>query len=100
MLAIGAILIAIWFFNSAKYAKKNPYLWATIGVISYYIFSVFYIYGIIKPVLGHTFFIHRMKTGIAIKASALVFGVLMAVLIRWKFLANKGRTSSSAMNRH
>lgn len=32
MLAIGAILISIWFFNSAKYAKKSPYLWVTISV--------------------------------------------------------------------
>ena len=89
MLAIGAIIIAVWFFNSAKRAKKKPYLWVTIGVISYYIFSIFCLYGMIKPVLGHAFFIHRMKTGIAIKASALVFGVLMSALIRWKFLTNK-----------
>ncbi len=89
MLAIGAIFIAVWFFNSAKHTEKNPYLWVTIGVISYYIFSIFCLYGIIKPVLGHAFFIHHMKTGIAIKASALAFGVLMSALIRWKFLANK-----------
>ena len=88
MLAIGAILIAIWFFISAKRAKKNPYLWVTVGVISFYIFGIFWIYGIIKPVLGHAFFIHRMKTGIAIKASGLVVGILAGALIRWKFLGN------------
>ncbi len=87
MLAIGVILIAVWFFMSAKQANKNPYLWVTTGVISFYIFSISCLYGMIKPVLGHAFSIHRMKTGIAIKASALVFGVLMGALIRWKFLS-------------
>lgn len=89
MFAIGAIFIAVWFFVSAKQVNKNPYLWVTIGVISYYVFSIFCLYGIIKPVLGHAFFIHRMKTGIAIKASALVFGVIMGTLIRWKFLSKR-----------
>ncbi len=98
MLAIGAIFIAVWFFNSAKRAKKNPYLWVTIGVISFYIFSVFCLYGMIKPVLGHAFFIHRMKTGIAIKATALVFGVLMAALIRWKFLTQTDEVNTSEKN--
>lgn len=93
MLAIGAIFIAVWFFKSAKQAKKNRYLWMAIGVISYYIFSIFCLYGIIKPVLGHAFFIHRMKTGITIKALAMAFGILVGALIRWKFLVNSADKS-------
>jgi hypothetical protein len=98
MLAIGAILIAIWFFNSAKRANKNPYLWVIVGIISFYIFSIFCLYGILKPFLEHAFFIHHMKTGIAIKASALIFGVLMGALIHWKFLGKTDEVNSPEKN--
>lgn len=88
MLGIGAIIIAVWFYLSAIKAGKNPWTWVAAGVVIYYLVGVFWMYGILKPIMGHSFYIHRMATGVAIKASGIVVGLLAGALVRWKFLGN------------
>lgn len=87
MLVIGAIIIAIWFYYSAKNAKKNPWPWVAVGIVVYYPACVLWIYGVLEPIMGQSFFIHRMGIGVGIKASGIIAGLLTGALIRWKFLS-------------
>jgi len=87
MLAIGAIIIALWFFYSAKNAKKNPWPWVAAGVVVFYLAGILWIYGVLEPIMGQSFVIHRMGTGVGIKASGIIAGLLAGALVRWKYLA-------------
>jgi len=86
MLAIGALIVAVWFYLSAEKKQKNPWIWVTAGVVIYYIVGTAWMYVILKPLMGYAFYIHGMSTGVAIKASAIVVGLLAGALVHWKFL--------------
>ena len=52
MLAIGALIVAVWFYLSAEKKQKNPWIWVTTGVVIYYIAGTAWMYVILKPLRG------------------------------------------------
>ncbi len=55
MAAIGgvlAILVAVWFYNTAVKLDLNPWQWIIGGVIIFYGVKYLWVKGILKPLLG------------------------------------------------
>lgn len=87
MLGIGAIIVAVWFYFSVQKAHKdNIWAWVTAGVVVYYLSSAIWIHGILKILMGETFYIHKMSVQLGMKASGVVVGLIVSALVRWKFI--------------
>ena len=80
------LLVAFWFYTSALKVGKDPWLWLSIGVLSYYATRVFWTYLIVKPIMGKGFFNHSMAVGTGIELSAILAGSAVAALIRLKVI--------------
>lgn len=97
MLAIVAILVAVWFYNAAKKAKKNNiWFWVAIGVVAYYVFGALWVYGVLPNIMGRQFASPSLFAGIAIELSGIVAGLSVVILIWFRFLRsspNQDQTS-------
>ncbi len=95
MLAIVAILIAIWFYKSAINAQNhNIWAWVATGVVSYYVAGALWVYAFLPLIMGRQMQSPSISTGIAIEISGILAGLLVVTLIRIKFLRrNSGRKS-------
>ena len=90
MLGIGAIIVAIWFYFSVRSARReNLWVWVAAGVVIYYLSGALWIHGVLKSMLGSSFYAHTMGTQLGIKASGIGVGLLVCALIRWRFIANR-----------
>ncbi|MCP4370081.1 MAG: hypothetical protein GY797_18490 [Deltaproteobacteria bacterium] len=85
-----SILFIIWFFISAKNVGKNPWGWAGVGFLSYYIPVVIwgFILKLILPGLGIRISSSggALAFGLAIGLSAVLVGAVCAYLVRAKIL--------------
>lgn len=87
MLAIVAILIAIWFYNAAKKARKgNVWSWVAIGVIVYYVSGALWVYGILPTFMDRQTHAPSLSAGVAIELSGIMAGLLVVILIWYRFL--------------
>lgn len=87
MLGIGAIIVAVWFYFSVQKAQKtNLWAWVATGVVIYYLSSAIWIHGILKLIMGDSFYLHKMSIQLAIKASGIVAGLVVSALVRRKFI--------------
>lgn len=83
---IVALLIAVWFYNTASRAGKNPLQWMIAGIIAYYGTMLVWTYWIVSPLLGRFFDRHSLTAGLAIELSAVGAGALCAIIVRSKLL--------------
>lgn len=92
MLGIGAIIVAVWFYLSVQKARlENPWAWVAAGVVIYYLSGALWIHGVLKALLGNSFFTHKMSTQLGIKASGILVGLLVSALLRWKLIVRPGK---------
>lgn len=80
MLAIVAILVAVWFYRAATKAKKdNVWLWVAVAVVAYYAAGILWVYGVLPYLFGRRLDHPSILMGLSIEAS----GILVAVLVVW-----------------
>lgn len=87
MLAVAAILVFIWFYKSAiKSHKKNVWGWAALGVAAYYLSGIIWIYVILKPTLGHSFYNLTSFQGFLMEMSGIAIALAVVYLINVRFI--------------
>lgn len=87
MLAIVAILIAVWFYHSASKAKKdNVWPWVAAGVGSYYAAGALWVYAVLPLILGRRLHSPGFSMGLLLELSGILVGLLFVAWIRIKFL--------------
>ena len=88
MLAIAAILIAVWFYHSARKAgKDNVWRWVGVGVVSYYAAGIVWVYAILPLILGRRLQMPSASMGIMIELSGIFVALLVVAWIRLKWLS-------------
>lgn len=86
---ITSLVVAFWFYHSAKKVKKDALKWLAGGMVCYYGARIVWTYLVIKPLMGRSFYDHSVMTGALIEFSAIFIGVIFVGLIYWRFLAPK-----------
>lgn len=87
MLAIAAILVCIWFYKAAlSNGHKSPWIWATVGVSSYYATGTVWVYMILKPNMGFSYYHLSPSQGVFLELSGIAVAVLVVFFIKKKFM--------------
>lgn len=79
--AIAAILIGVWFYNTAPRSGRAPFPWAVSGVILYFVMALLWSMGVtpsIKDAASHS------QGGLmvwVVRYAYIVFGVSVAVAL-------------------
>lgn len=90
MLGIVAILVAIWFYNSAvKAGNGNVWQWVAAGVVIYYVAGVIWTYGLVVPLLGRNYAAHSAMTGAAIEISGILVALIVVAVVRSRFMMKR-----------
>jgi hypothetical protein len=83
--------LAVWFYRTAERLSLPGLAWAIAGVLVYYGGFVFWMYAVLRSVMGGLFHTHGFWVAIGMDASSILFGALCAVLFRFKVLMKKGQ---------
>ncbi len=87
MLAIAAIIVAIWFYKAAiSCGSKNVWGWVAGSVVIYYLAGIIWVYWILKPIMGYSFLHPSLMAGVMIELSGIGIAILILFLIKNKFL--------------
>ncbi len=87
MLAIAAIIVCIWFYKAAlSYGYKSPWIWAGVGVTSYYVAGTVWVYLILKPIMGFSYYHLSPMQGVLLELSGIAVAVLIAFFIKKLFM--------------
>lgn len=90
ILSILAVIgTAIWFYLTAERQRLPAIAWALAGVLVYYAGFSFWMYVILRPLMGSHFQSHGFGTGIAMDLSSIAFGALAMTLFRFRVLLKK-----------
>lgn len=89
---IAAILMIIWFFQTAKEHQQNPYKWVVIGLIGYWLVWWIVTLGIANPMLNNTKSTSVLLLGL-IRHIPAAAAILTALLVRKKLLADLQKMS-------
>lgn len=87
---IIVIATAVWFFRTAERLGLPGLAWAIGGLLAYYGGFLFWMYVVLRAMLGARFQTHGFGVGIAMDLSAILFGTLCAALLRSRILLKKG----------
>lgn len=88
MLAIAAIIVFIWFYQSAvKHGSKNVWGWAASGVVAYYLSGIIWVYWILKPAMGKSFHNLTPFQGALVEISGIAVALLVVYAIKRRFLS-------------
>ena len=91
ILSILAVLAAaVWFYRTAERLGLPGLAWAIGGVLVYYGGFLFWMYAVLRPVMGGRFQTHGFWTGIGMDLTSILFGSLCVALLRFKVLMKKG----------
>jgi hypothetical protein len=88
---IAAILMIIWFFQTAKEQQQNPYKWVLIGLIGYWLVWWIVTLGVANPLLNTTKSTSVLLLG-AIRHLPAAAAIIAAILVRKKLLADLLKT--------
>ncbi len=83
---VASIFVAYWIFKSSMAAKKNPWVWISICIVSFYVSMQIWSSIILKPMYGKQFYEHSMSTALTIEGTSVLIGLIIISLIRFKFL--------------
>lgn len=90
MTAVLSILVVlatvVWFFQTAERRGLPGLAWAIGGLLVYYGGFLFWMYLILRAVLGAKFQAHGFWVGIGMDLSSILFGAICVVLFRSKVL--------------
>lgn len=89
--ALAILAIAAWFYRTAERYALPPLAWCVGGVIVYYGGFAFWMYLILRPLLGDAFRNHGMGLGLGMDISAVVVGVLCATAFRLFVMLKRGQ---------
>ncbi|MCX7089466.1 MAG: hypothetical protein NTV00_15620 [Methylococcales bacterium] len=88
---IAAILMLVWFFQTAKEQEENPFKWMIIGLVGYWLVWWIVTLAVANPLLN------SMPNGSwkvlsVIRHLPAIAAILAAVLVRKKLLADVKKT--------
>lgn len=87
MLAIAAIIVCIWFYKAALSNRyKSPWIWAAVGVSSYYVTGTIWVYLILKPIMGFSYYHLSPIEGVFLELSGIAVAVLVVFFIKKTFM--------------
>ncbi len=90
MLAIAAIIVSIWFYKAAlSNGHKSPWVWAAMGVSSYYLTGTVWVYLILKPIMGFSYYHLSPIQGALLEFSGIAVAVLVVFFIKKMFMHQK-----------
>lgn len=90
MLAIVAALVFVWFYRSAlAYKVDNAFAWALGGIVAFYATGIFWVYVILKPMIGHEFSFLSPMNAVWVEISGIGVALIPTYLVKTKLLAKK-----------
>ena len=93
MTAVLSILVvlatAVWFHRTAERLGLPGLAWAAGGILVYYGGFLFWMYAVVRPILGSRFQTHGFAVGIGMDLTSILFGALCMALFRFKVLMKK-----------
>ncbi len=90
MLAIAAIIVCIWFYKAAlSNGHKSPWIWAAVGVSSYYVTGTVWVYLILKPIMGFSYYHLSPMQGALLEFSGIAVALLVVFFIKKMFMHQK-----------
>ncbi len=88
---IAAILMIVWFFQTAKEHQQNAYTWVLIGLVGYWLVWWIVTLSVANPLLNTTKSTSVIVLG-AIRHIPAAAAIITAILVRKKLLANLTKT--------
>jgi hypothetical protein len=88
--ALAILAIAAWFYRTAERNKLPTLAWCAGGVIIYYAGFAFWMYLVMRPLLGDLFRNHSLWLGLGMDVSAVLVGVLCAAVFRSMVMVKRG----------
>jgi len=88
--ALAILGIAFWYYQTAEKLKLPPLPWVVGGVIVYYAGFLFWMYWVLKPLLGGQFKEHNFLLGITMDITAVLAGAALSALFQNKVMLKKG----------
>lgn len=83
---VASILIAVWIYRASMAAHKNPWVWISLCIVTFYVSMQLWSSLLLKPIYGRQFYEHSMSTALTIETTSVLFGAIIIALIRFKFL--------------
>jgi hypothetical protein len=88
---IAAIIMSVWFFQTASQQQENPWKWVIIGLVGYWLVWWIVTLAIANPLLN------SLSTGpllllLAIRHIPAFAAIIAAILVRKKLLADLPKT--------
>ncbi len=98
MLAIAAIIVCIWFYKAAlSSGHKSPWVWAVVGVSSYYVAGTVWVYLILKPIMGFSYYHLSPIQGALLELSGIAVAVLVVFFIKKIFMHQTSSSEKSSL---
>ena len=88
--ALAILALAAWFYRTAERLALPPIAWCLGGVVVYYGGFAFWMYLVMRPLLGDMFRNHSLWLGLGMDISAVLVGVLSASVFRARVLMKRG----------
>ena len=81
-----AVLVCVWFYQTASKLNINPLPWIVGALILYYGAKFGWIFGVVKPLMGGNFLGYGAMAGFLIELSGALAGAGVAAVFRSKVL--------------
>jgi hypothetical protein len=88
--ALAILVIAVWFYRTAERHSLPPLAWCFGGVIVYYGGFTFWMYLVMRPLLGDAFRNHSLWLGLGLDISSVLVGVVCAMAFRVLVMLKRG----------
>lgn len=88
--ALAILAITVWFYRTAERLSLPALAWCVGGVVVYYAGFVFWMYLVMRPLLGDLFRNHGVWLGLGMDISSVVVGVLCASIFRARVMLKRG----------
>lgn len=86
--SLAAIIIAIWFYTTARAMGKNPVSWAVIGLLAYFIGAILWTVLVTPPLRDSVEHNQSYILGFIVRYAYVVVGVGCAMWVKFKHLGS------------